>query len=448
LDKPLKLSELTRNIQKTLEGSFGDQTFWVIADVTNHTFKVSSSVHYFDLVEKDLNSSAIVARMSARAWGVASAKILNFEREAGQRFENNINVLVLLSVNFSSSFGLQLSLHDIDPTYTLGHFERQRKATLDKLVDQNPEFISRIGNEYQSRNKSLQFNMVIQKVAVITSDTSAGYQDFVHTLASNAFSYKFLVQDYFTVVQGEANARIIINKLIEIYQSAVEYDAVVIIRGGGAQTDFLIFDDYQLARAVAKFPIPVITGIGHHKNQTVVDLMAHSVTNTPTKAAEFILFHNRQFEDLIVHTQKRLIIKTQQIFAYQNNNLNQLKSNLLKDVFRLLHGHQRALMNLSGSIAVLPRFILSNRKKDLTATVATLIAESKALFIRQDIKVNHFSALIKMMSPQNILNKGFAIIKQAGKIISDARKIEPGSEVQIQMANEELTAEITSKKIL
>jgi exodeoxyribonuclease VII large subunit len=448
LNKPLKLSELTRNIQKTLERSFADQTFWVIADVTNHTFKLSSSVHYFDLVEKDTNSTAIVARMSGRAWGPAAGKILKFERESGQRFENNINVLVLVSVNFNPSFGLQLNLHDIDPTYTLGHFERQRKATLDKLVEMNPEFISRIGHEYQSRNKNLLFRTVIQKIAVITSDTSAGYQDFIHTLATNAFSYKFLVKDYFTLVQGEANAKIVINKLVDIHQSGIDFDAVVIIRGGGAQTDFLIFDDYQLARAVAKFPVPVITGIGHHKNQTVVDLMAHSVTNTPTKAAEFIIFHNRQFEELIIHAQKRIIIKTQQIFSFHNDNLNQLKSNLLRNVFRLLHGHQRVLMNLSGSISALPRFILNNKKKDLHASIASLLAASKEVFIRQDNKLIHFSALVKMMSPQNILNKGFAIIKLQNNIISEARQIEVGSEVQIQMASEELTANITSKKTL
>jgi exodeoxyribonuclease VII large subunit len=445
LNKPLKLSELTQNIQQTLERSFADQTFWVIADVTNHTYKASSSVHYFDLVEKNVSSSAIVARMSARAWGLGSVKILNFERESGQRFENNINVLVLVSVNFNASFGLQLNLHDIDPAYTLGHFERQRKATLDRLVEQNPEFISRVGNEYLSKNKSLVFNLVIQNIAVITSDTSAGYQDFVHTLESNAFSYKYLVRGYFTLVQGEANAKSVISKLVEIYESKISYDAVVIIRGGGAQTDFLIFDDYQLARAVAKFPIPVITGIGHHKNETVVDLMAHSLTNTPTKAAEFILFHNRQFEELLVHSQRRIIIKTQQIFSIHNRSLNHLKSNLLRDVFRLLQGHQRVLMNLSGTINALPRFILNNKRKDLRTIVSTIMADSKAIFTRQENKLAHFSALVKMMSPQNILNKGFAILKVNGAIISDPKNIDVGSEVQIEMASEELTAEVTSK---
>lgn len=447
LDKPIKLSELTQNIQSALDRSFANLQFWVIADVTNHTFKLTSNVHYFDLVEKDANSSAIVARISSRAWGLAAGKIQKFERESGQRFENNINVLVLVSVNYNGSFGLQLNLHDIDPTYTLGHFERQRTATLNRLVELNPEFIWRIGNEFISRNKGLRIKAVIQQIAIITSDTSAGYQDFIHTLETNAYAYNFAVKDYFTFVQGEANARAVINKLVEIYQSGIDYDAVVIIRGGGAQTDFLIFEDYHLARAVAKFPIPIITGIGHHKNQTVVDLMAHSITNTPTKAAEFILFHNRQFEELIQQTQKRIIIQTQQIFSLHNRRLNHLKSSLLNHVFRSLHTHQRILANLFASVSTSPRYILNNRKRDLSTLAESIIEGSTAVFNSQKSNLVHFGSLINMMNPQNILNKGFAIVKLQKETTGESNKIEIGSEVEIQMASEAFTAKITSKNL-
>ena len=446
MKQAIKLSELTQSIQRTLEHSFSDHLFWVIADVTNHTFKFSSTVHYFDLVEKDSRSSAILARMSARAWGTASAKLANFEKETGQKFENNINVLVLVSVNFSGAFGLQLNLYDIDSTYTLGHFERQRKATLDKLVIENPDFISRIGDEYITKNKQLEFHPVIQKLAVITSATSAGYQDFVHTLETNANGYKFEIHDYFTLVQGEANASVFVSKLIEIYASGIHFDAVVIIRGGGAQTDFLIFDNYLLSRAIAKFPIPIITGIGHHKNQTITDLMAHSVTNTPTKAAEFILAHNRRFEELLIAAHKRIVIKTQQVFSHHTNNLNQQKTKLLKDVFRLLHGHQRTLMNLSGSLSAMPPLILKNRSRDLEMVSQTLGLKTNELFTTQRNKLAHYTSLVNMMNPQNILNKGFAIVMVDGRIINNSEEVGIGSELQIQMATEELTAKITTKK--
>ncbi|WP_431244478.1 exodeoxyribonuclease VII large subunit [Flavobacterium sp. P21] len=133
-------------------------------------------------------------------------------------------------------------------------------------------------------------------MAVISASNSAGNEDFRHTLRHNDFGYSFQADDYYTVVQGDNNAKLFLNKLIEVYSSGIPYDAIIIIRGGGAQSDFLIFDNYQIGRAVAKFPIPVITGIGHQKNVSIVDLMAHTSTKTPTKAAEFIIAHNRSFE--------------------------------------------------------------------------------------------------------------------------------------------------------
>jgi exodeoxyribonuclease VII large subunit len=448
LTQPLKLSELTRSIQRTIESSFADQTYWVIADVTNHTFKFSSTVHYFDLVEKDRNSSAILARVQVRAWGNASNKISKFEKESGQKFENNINVLVLVSVNFSPSYGLQLSLHDIDPVYTLGHFERERKITLANLLLLNPAFIYKIGDTYRTRNADLKLRIVIQRIAVITSDTSAGYEDFTHALETNAFGYNFSVDKYYTMVQGEANARTFIGKLVEIYESKIDYDVVAIVRGGGAQTDFLIFDNYQLARAIAKFPIPILTGIGHHKNLTLSDLMAHTVTNTPTKVAEFVLAHNRVFEDKLIHAQKQILIKTQQIFSLHNSELNGIRSGLLKNVFQLLNGHGRRLMNLYGVISSSPKLILNNKKKGLALTKASVLLSSKALLSKQNDRIHHFSSLVRIMSPQNILNKGFAILKVGDRIISNSEDIPVGSALNIQMAREELLAKVITKKIL
>jgi exodeoxyribonuclease VII large subunit len=448
LTQPLKLSELTRSIQRTIESSFADQTYWVIADVTNHTFKFSSTVHYFDLVEKDRNSSAILARVQVRAWGNASNKISKFEKESGQKFENNINVLVLVSVNFSPSYGLQLSLHDIDPVYTLGHFERERKITLANLLLLNPAFIYKIGDTYRTRNADLKLRIVIQRIAVITSDTSAGYEDFTHALETNAFGYNFSVDKYYTMVQGEANARTFIGKLVEIYKSKIDYDVVAIVRGGGAQTDFLIFDNYQLARAIAKFPIPILTGIGHHKNLTLSDLMAHTVTNTPTKVAEFVLAHNRVFEDKLIHAQKQILIKTQQIFSLHNSELNGIRSGLLKNVFQLLNGHGRRLMNLYGVISSSPKLILNNKKKGLALTKASVLLSSKALLSKQNDRIRHFSSLVRIMSPQNILNKGFAILKVGDRIISNSEDIPVGSALNIQMAREELLAKVITKKIL
>src|SRR5690606_10348650 len=141
---------------------------------------------------------------------------------------------------------------------------------------------------------------------------------------------------YFTKVQGELNSKVLLLRLIEIYESRTVYDAVVIIRGGGSQSDFLLFDNYELSRAVAKFPIPVITGIGHQKNETIVDLMSHTATKTPTKAAELIISHNRNFEERLLQLQQIIVIKTQRMFSVNNQVLSQLKSIIVNETLTLL----------------------------------------------------------------------------------------------------------------
>lgn len=447
-DLHLKLSELTKEIERAVVGSFANRTFWVIADVSNHVFKFSTSVHYFDLVEKDKNSSALSAKMACRAWGNASVKIANFEKVTGQRFENNINILVLVSVGFKAAYGLQLQLLDIDSTYTLGHFEKQRTATLERLVAANPESIRRVGTLYITRNKELKFRRVLQKIALITSNTSAGYQDFMHTLETNTLGYRYAVTTYFTLVQGEANAKSFVRKLIEIYKSGKEFDAVVIIRGGGAQSDFLLFDNYELSRAIAKFPIPVVTGIGHHKNETISDLMAHTSTNTPTKAAELLIAHNRAFEETVLNAQKQIIIRTQKTFLQHSNKLNALKSDLASDVFGVLQGHQRKLLSLSASISAFPRMTLMGKHRALTSIATGLAPNVQALIQVRRTTLDHYLSLINTMSPQNILNKGFAILKVKNKIINNADQLEIGTELSIQMSTEEITSIVTSKRTI
>ncbi|MCD0489758.1 exodeoxyribonuclease VII large subunit [Pedobacter sp. MC2016-14] len=447
-NSPLRLSDLAQQIQRTITGVFGGQTYWIIADVSSHNYKAQTNYHYFELVEKDSTSSKILAKIAGRAWGNASVNISNFEHATGQKFKNDINVLVQVSVQYNPSFGLQLNLLDIDVNFTLGQFEQQRKATLLRLLKENADFIQKSGDVYHTRNSSLKLLPVLQKIAVISSDTSAGYLDFRHTLEHNAFGYKFIIDDYFTPVQGEANAKALLDKLIAVYQSGKNYDALVLIRGGGAQTDFLIFDNYELNRAIARFPIPVITGIGHQQNETIADLMAHTATKTPTKAAEFLIAHNRAFEDAVINHQKNILIKTQQLFALHSKNLSGIKSLVVKDVLTLLHAHQHSLLQLSGVLVANPKITISNKKKDLSNLAANLKTYQRIYFSNKKGYLGHYAAIVKLMSPQNILNKGFAILKVDDKIASDASLIEPGTELTIQLAATELKTTVKSKKTI
>ncbi|WP_222943838.1 exodeoxyribonuclease VII large subunit [Pedobacter sp. N36a] len=441
----IKLSELTRQIQQAIDGVFRQQTFWIIADITNYTYKPQSNYHYFELVEKDKNAARILAKVAGRAWGNASLNITNFEKATGQKFKNDINVLVQVSVQYNPAFGLQLNLLDIDTNFTLGLFEQQRKETLERLLRDNPAFIQKQGDRYLTRNNSLSFGPVIQHIAVISSDTSAGFQDFRHSLEHNPFGYKFEIDDYFALVQGDGNAKQFLAQIIAVYESKKPYDALIIIRGGGSQTDFLLYDNYELSRAIAKFPIPVITGIGHQKNETIADLMAHTATKTPTKAAEFIISHNRNFEDRLTSIQKMILIKTYQMINHHKDRLVQLNQSTINTSRNLLHGHHNHILQLSGQILTNPRILISNKRKDLSNLVQNMQSYGRMYFLNKGGNIAHFQSVMRIMSPQNILNKGFAILKVNGKITSNADQIGVGEELTIRLASSEIKTTVKSK---
>jgi exodeoxyribonuclease VII large subunit len=441
----LKLSDLTQKLQKTIDSAFGLAKFWIIADISSHTFKPDTNFHYFELVEKDTQSSRIVAKMAARAWGNAAIHIKNFEIATGQAFKNDINVLVQVSVQFHEAYGLQINLLDIDTKFTLGKFEQERNATLLKLVKDNPNFIQIRGNEYITKNKLLQLNRVIQRIAVITSETSAGYQDFNHTLIHNDYQYTFSLDLYFTKVQGEVNSKVLLLKLIEVYEAGIAYDAVVVIRGGGSQSDFLLFDNYELSRAIAKFPIPIITGIGHHKNETIVDLMAHTATKTPTKAAELIIAHNKNFEESLQLLQQFMVIKTQQIFSVANKDIDLLKSVILKETLTLLQRNQRHLSQIAGIFINRPTMLLQQEKKTIEHIIRNIKIANQQLLKREMMNLMHHQTLVNLMSPNNILRKGFAMLELDGKIISNADLVVPGKALVVRLIDSKITTMVTSK---
>lgn len=464
---PIRLSELNSKINGAIQDSFGAITFWVVADITNHTFKAQKNYHNFDLVEKDPNSNNIIAKISGKAWGKGTLRILNFEKVTGQRFTNNINVLLNVSISFHSVFGLQVNLNDIDTNFTLGVLEQQRQATLEKLVSENPTFINKLGDKFITRNNQLNLNIVIQKVAVISSKDSAGGEDFKHTLLNNSYGYKFYIDFYFPVVQGEINADQFLGKIIEVFNSKKPYDVVVITRGGGAQTDFLIFDNYSIGRAVAKFPIPIITGIGHQRNETIADLMAHTQTKTPTKAAEFIIAHNRSFEEKMLSLQKGILIRTQQLFSINfqalalhssvvvNNSrtiitkykdslvqINQVTINTSKTI---LFKNKSGIINISSQLISKPKIILYNLIKDINSTINNINTFNSQYLKNQRGYLQHYISIIKMMAPDNILKKGFAIVKVKNVITSNPENIKVGEDIDIILSDIQIKSTVRQK---
>jgi len=462
----IRLSALNDMIHDTISSRFEGQRFWVLADITNHSFKADKKIHYFELVEKAQNGNAITAKMMGKSWGGGAVRIEEFEKNTGQTFTNNLHVLVQVSVDYHPLYGLSVSVLDIDSNFMLGILEQQRNATLERLVREN-DYILKEGEGYSTYNSRLQLAAVIQRVAVISSSSSAGNEDFRHTMQHNDFGYDFQIDDYYTVVQGDNNAKLFLNKLIEIYNTGIPYDAVVINRGGGSQSDFLIFDNYNIGRAVAKFPIPVITGIGHQKNVSIADLMAHTHTKTPTKAAEFIIAHNRSFELGILALQQNIVIKSQQLFHVHYKELSELKNAISRSARELiqlhgkelirtnhqiisssravLYGHQKKLMVTAHQLAQSPRMLFERQKNDL-GNIKNNIKNASGEYLRHEkLDLEYHQKSIQVMSPQNILRKGYAIVKTNGKIISSAGNIEAGHEIEVIMKDATLKSTVKEK---
>ncbi len=470
VDNFISLSELTGQIKSVLTNAFFNKSYWVVADVIDHKYYTQKGYHYFCLVEKSKESQAVLAKIQAVAWGNGATSIQSFEHVTGQKFRNDIHVLANVSVSYHSAYGLQLVLNDIDTTFTIGQLEQQRQHTLQRLLLECSDFIQKVGDNYITRNSRLQLKQVIQTIAVVTSSNAAGYKDFADTIEKNKFGYKITIDPYFTLVQGEANVEAIYNRLLDVYKSGKAYDAVVIIRGGGSQLDFLIFDQYKLAKAVAKFPIPIISGIGHQINETIVDLMSHTSVKTPSIAAEFIISHNRQFEEGVMNFQKLIIIKSQQLFNSKQKYLSQTASTLINSTRNILQLNkdgivkanqiainktksllfdQKTLLNeLSGRLSSKPKITVSNKLNDLANLVQNLKSFSKKYTVNQRGYLGHYESICKLMSPVNILKKGFAVVYLNDKIVVNGSTIKESDKLKIRLSESEITASVTTNKKL
>jgi exodeoxyribonuclease VII large subunit len=463
----ITLSQLAAHIQGTIKNAFSRQSSWIVADITSHSFYPAKGYHYFDLVEKDPRTHQLNAKISATAWGNGSSRIRDFESITGQRFGNDMHVLLQVAVEYHAVYGLKLSVLDIDPSFTIGQLEQQKQATLQRLLSECGDIVLLTPDGYHTYNKRLRLSPVLQKIAVISSPSSAGYQDFMHTLQANAHGYIFHTDNYFTTVQGEANAAQVCAQLQAVEDSGKKYDTVVIIRGGGAQTDLLLFDQFQLGKAVAGFPIPVITGIGHHKNETITDLMAHTATKTPTRAAELIIAHNRQFEDALLSTQKQLIIRLQQSVAnkkqqlsalhnaiinrsrsmvvQQKENLSRYNQLLPQQARHLLLKQKTGMIQLSGHLSSKPKQLTAGRLQELTHLQQHIGLFSRKLLQNQAQKLQHHETVVRILSPAALLQKGFALVYHEGQLVTSAKSLSTGHEITIQLVDASVKATIQSK---
>ncbi|MEX1187960.1 MAG: exodeoxyribonuclease VII large subunit [Bacteroidia bacterium] len=458
----LSLSEFTGFIQNTFRKEFGDRFYWIIGEISNFIPRKGSQ--YFHFVEKDEVSGKVLAELSALSFQDGVMEIEAFERNTGQKFSNGIKVLARVSLGFHPVYGMKLQLHQLDSSFTIGELRKQREATLAKLVAENPDAVKFSDNRYYTRNQSIKLPEVISRIAVISSESSAGLEDFRHTLNSNSFGYSFEIELFATKVQGDENGKKTVEKLIEIFNRIEEFDIVVLVRGGGSQTDFLMYDAYPLSRAIARFPIPVFSGLGHLKDISICDLMSHTSEKTPTKVAERIVSHNRFFEEKVLNFRQQIIIRTQQLLGFRKEELGNTESELKQlvnaqlqtsreDLHKMggiitgrsvstLYRRDQNLAELVRKVSTKPIVIVGFGLHEIDQIILNIKSDSSKLLKQHKGYIEHHKTVFRILSPSRTLARGFALVKKDGVIISQSSKIKKGDHIDIYLSGDNIKADI------
>lgn len=386
---PIKLSDLAYTIDAVLEENFGGKAMWVLAETSDIKNYPDRQYCFLSLVEREGNQT--VAKLDAVIWRKNYPILRSFEAATGVAFARNIQLLMLVSVTYSPIYGMRLEIHQIDHAYTLGNIERERQAVLDALVRDHSQYVWMDQGEYITSNQMLDRPAVWQRIALITAPNSDGWRDFRQELANNPWGYQFAIDEYLTQVQGQGADKAICIQLEQIIRCNVPYDAVVIVRGGGSQLDFGAFDTLRMGVAIASFPYPVLAGIGHDRNVSITDMLCHQSVKTPTKAAVFLIEHNRLFEETCLQMAYRVAEASR--VAMQNARE---EIDILTDRFR--YGTQT---------------YLRNRHIELTEKTTT----------------------VRHLDPINVLRRGYAMLSRNGQILTRADAFQPGDTVQAQFAD-------------
>lgn len=455
-DNQITLYNLNLLIQNTLNSSF-HEPLWVVAEISQMNVNSRNGHCYMELIEKNTKTNKILAKSRATVWSFAYSVISShFKQATGQPMTNGIKVLVRAKVEFHELYGLSLNITDIDPNYTLGDIARQRQETIAKLKAEGVFDI----------NRETEFETLPQRLAVISSPTAAGYDDFINQLLNNEYGYWFNIELFEAVMQGEKTEQSVVNALNRIAEREQDFDAVVIIRGGGSKFDLAWFDSYEIASNVAQFPLPVITGIGHERDETITDLVANTWLKTPTAAATFLIDRLLDFEnylnDLFTHTSQviqgivdienlriqKLSQKINQLtnkkITANNNGLQKLKMLLMQNTNKYLAKKTKEIQALQTNIKLQTRGTLSSKQSLFDTYKYKLNTVSQRLLLKQNSRLKLYENTIKHTDPQRILNKGYSYTMINGKIIKNIEDVKKGDTIETQLMSGIIESKIVS----
>ena len=322
MPQKIKLSELVHEIQDTLQSRFEGETFWITTQIIDVKKQEGVRRCYLKFIEKENN--IVTTELRGVFWSNYYDQIEDFEKFTKQKFADGIEITCKVQVKFHAKFGLSLEALQIDFAYTLGTIELERQQTLDRLLKENPATIRLLDGVYRTFNNTLPLSTVMQRVALLTAPESDGQRDFKQEMIKNKHGYSFSIAEFLTQIQGDSAHLLILQQLRLIEKEKRNFDVVAIVRGGGSQTDFKPFDDYEVCRQIAGFSIPVITGIGHDRNTSIADLMARQ-QKTPTKVASLIVDHNLEFENRLLELKERFLANVSDLLQRAKTDLSELK---------------------------------------------------------------------------------------------------------------------------
>lgn len=426
---PLSISQLTEQIRLTLENEL-EPVYWVVGELAD--FRQAPQGHvYFELVEKQGNQ--ILAKIRANLWQFTyRAVAAKFESITGTSLKTGMKVLAQVAVSYHPVFGLSVNVKDIDASYSLGERARVRQETIDRLTR---EGLIRL-------NARFELPPVIQKIAILSSATAAGYGDFVNQIDHNPSGYRVSHRLFNSLMQGNEAVTNLLQAMDHIKSEIAGFDALVLIRGGGAQLDLDCFDDYRLGAAIANFPIPVFTGIGHERDETVADLVAHTRLKTPTAVAEFLLSGFREFEENLALVLQRLDRSTRQQLREEETKIHQLGLRTKSLASNRLVLEKEKVKNSISRIDQATKTQLKIQALKLE-TLETGLKKSLESFLRkQQEHLSRQEVILRQLDPISILKRGYTRTEKDGKPIH-LTAMQIGDRVETFSQNQKITSTIT-----
>ncbi|MFA8449519.1 MAG: exodeoxyribonuclease VII large subunit [Bacteroidales bacterium] len=451
----ITLEQLSQSINQCISSAFGSKRFWIVAEISNLNIRKGNC--YLSLIDKAPGSVYPKAEFRGIIWRSHLSPILNkFKSTTKNDLKENMRILFRATLKYDNKFGMALYIEDIEPGYTLGQMEMDKQLAIKKLKQENIYHL----------NKSRIFPLVPQSLAVISNTDSKGFEDFKDKIDHNPWGYKYSYHLFPSLLQGEKAANNIRDKLIEIFtkikNKEANYDIVLILRGGGGNTNLNCFNNYQLARAVARFPLPIITGIGHTTNISVIDEIAHTRKNTPTDVADYIIRQTREYDILISGFMQKILSQVNNIIPQEKKDILQARKNIIhfseEFILNEKEKYKYLRKSISEKVKTLTQVEKENQKlllqkiKDagnrLISEEKNILNDKKNLFNwttksfleKENIHLNNYLQKIKLLDPINTLKRGFSITYFNGKNITSTDDLKDGDIITSKLENGSLNS--------